>query len=88
MQILTNTQDARATVPRPAAGEAAAGPVDAVLTATRSLGAAAEQATIARYRALAVLASRGPQRTAALAGRWTWRSRPQGRCATDWSAKG
>jgi DNA-binding MarR family transcriptional regulator len=46
------------------------GAVDAVLTAsrtliavaTRSLGAAAEDTTIAQYRALVVLASRGPQR--------------------------
>jgi DNA-binding MarR family transcriptional regulator len=44
--------------------------VDAVLTASRaliavttqSLGAAAEETTIAQYRALVVLASRGPQR--------------------------
>ena len=44
--------------------------VDAVLTgsraliavATKSLGAAAEETTIAQYRALVVLASRGPQR--------------------------
>jgi DNA-binding MarR family transcriptional regulator len=49
--------------------------VDAVLTAsrsliavaTRSLGAAAEETTIAQYRALVVLASRGPQRMVALA---------------------
>ena len=49
--------------------------VDAVLTAsrsliavaTRSLGAAAEETTIAQYRALVVLASRGPQRMAGLA---------------------
>jgi len=49
--------------------------VDAVLTAsrslvavaTRSLGAAAEDVTIAQYRALVVLASRGPQRMADLA---------------------
>ncbi len=49
--------------------------VDAVLTAsrsliavaTRSLGAAAEDTTIAQYRALVMLASRGPQRMAALA---------------------
>ncbi len=49
--------------------------VDAVLTAsrsliavaTRSLGAAAEETTIAQYRALVVLASRGPQRMADLA---------------------
>jgi DNA-binding MarR family transcriptional regulator len=50
--------------------------VDAVLTAsrtlvavaTRSLGAAAEDTTIAQYRALVVLASRGPQRMVDLAG--------------------
>jgi DNA-binding MarR family transcriptional regulator len=50
--------------------------VDAVLTAsrsliavaTRSLGAAAEDTTIAQYRALVVLASRGPQRMTDLAG--------------------
>src|SRR5271155_5487858 len=44
--------------------------VDAVLTAsralvavaTKSLGAAAEETTIAQYRTLVVLASRGPQR--------------------------
>jgi DNA-binding MarR family transcriptional regulator len=49
--------------------------VDAVLTAsrtmvavaTRSLGAAAEETTIAQYRALVVLASRGPRRMADLA---------------------
>jgi DNA-binding MarR family transcriptional regulator len=48
---------------------------DAVLTAsrsliavaTRSLGAAAEETTIAQYRALVVLASRGPRRMADLA---------------------
>jgi DNA-binding MarR family transcriptional regulator len=60
-----------------AAGEypADAAAVDAVLTAsrsliavaTRSLGAAAEETTIAQYRALVVLASRGPQRMADLA---------------------
>jgi DNA-binding MarR family transcriptional regulator len=64
------------------AGERAAGEdpvdpaaVDAVLTAsrsliavaTRSLGAAAEETTIAQYRALVVLASRGPQRMVELA---------------------
>ena len=56
-----------------AADEAA---VDAVLTAsrtlvavaTKSLGAAAEDTTIAQYRALVVLASRGPQRMVDLAG--------------------
>ena len=50
--------------------------VDAVLTAsrsliavaTRSLGAAAEETTIAQYRALVVLASHGPQRMVDLAG--------------------
>jgi len=49
--------------------------VNAVLTAsrsliavaTRSLGAAAEETTIAQYRALVVLASRGPQRMVDLA---------------------
>jgi DNA-binding MarR family transcriptional regulator len=49
--------------------------VDAVLTAsrtmvgvaTRSLGAAAEHTSIAQYRALVVLASRGPQRMIDLA---------------------
>lgn len=56
-----------------AADEAA---VDAVLSAsrsliavaTRSLGTAAEETTIAQYRALVVLASRGPQRVVDLAG--------------------
>ena len=56
------------------AGEAAG--ADAVLTASRtlvavatqSLGAAAEDTTIAQYRALVVLASRGPQRMTDLAG--------------------
>jgi len=51
--------------------------VDAVLTAsrsivavaTRSLGVAAEETTIAQYRALVVLASRGPQRITDLAER-------------------
>ena len=50
--------------------------VDAVLSAsrsliavaTRSLGAAAEETSIAQYRALVVLASRGPQRMTDLAG--------------------
>jgi DNA-binding MarR family transcriptional regulator len=54
------------------AGEAV---VDAVLTASRtlvavaerSLGAAAEETTLAQYRALVVLASRGPQRMVDLA---------------------
>ena len=56
--------------------QADAAAVDAVLTAsrsliavaTRSLGAAAEETTIAQYRALVVLASRGPQRMVDLAG--------------------
>ena len=65
----------------PVTGQADAGvadeaAVDAVLTAsrtliavaTRSLGAAAEDTTIAQYRALVVLASRGPQRMTDLAG--------------------
>jgi DNA-binding MarR family transcriptional regulator len=50
--------------------------VDAVLFASRalvavatvSLGAAAEETTIAQYRSLVVLASRGPQRLVDLAG--------------------
>jgi DNA-binding MarR family transcriptional regulator len=50
--------------------------VDAVLTAsrslvavaTKSLGAAAEEITIAQYRTLVVLASHGPQRQVDLAG--------------------
>jgi DNA-binding MarR family transcriptional regulator len=58
------------------ADDAADDTVDAVLTAsrvlvavaTRSLGAAAEDTTIAQYRALVVLASRGPQRMVDLAG--------------------
>jgi DNA-binding MarR family transcriptional regulator len=52
------------------------GVVDAVLSAsralitvaTKSLGAAAEEITIAQYRALVVLASHGPQRLGDLAG--------------------
>ena len=39
-----------------------------VAVATRSPGAAAEETTIAQYRALVVLASRGPRRIADLAG--------------------
>jgi DNA-binding MarR family transcriptional regulator len=58
------------------AGVADADAVDAVLAAsravvavaTRSLGAAAEDTTLAQYRALVVLASRGPQRMVDLAG--------------------
>ncbi len=60
----------------PAGGGADEAAVDAVLTAsralvavaTRSLGAAAEDTTIAQYRALVVLASRGPRRMIDLAG--------------------
>jgi DNA-binding MarR family transcriptional regulator len=60
-------------VAEPPVSEAA---VDAVLTAsrtliavaTRSLGSAAEETTIAQYRALVVLASRGAQRMVDLAG--------------------
>jgi DNA-binding MarR family transcriptional regulator len=55
--------------------EAHADAVDAVLiasralvaVATKSLGAAAEETTIAQYRSLVVLASRGPQRLTELA---------------------
>jgi DNA-binding MarR family transcriptional regulator len=61
------------TAAEPGVSEAA---VDGVLTASRtmvavatmSLGAAAEETTIAQYRALVVLASRGPQRLVDLAG--------------------
>jgi DNA-binding MarR family transcriptional regulator len=73
MQTFANTRDAGV----PAAGKqpADAAAVDVVLTASRSLiavaarslGAAAEETTIAQYRALVVLASRGPQRMADLA---------------------
>jgi DNA-binding MarR family transcriptional regulator len=57
------------------AGQAADEAVDAVLSASRSLiavatlslGAAAEETTIAQYRSLVVLASRGPQRLTDLA---------------------
>lgn len=73
MQILTDAFD----TDNHAVGEPRADPatVDAVLTAsrtlvavaTRSLGAAAEETTIAQYRALVVLASRGPRRMVDLA---------------------
>jgi DNA-binding MarR family transcriptional regulator len=74
MQALTDAQDVDMQGVRGDPVDAAA--VDAVLTAsrslvavaTRSLGAAAEETTIAQYRALVVLASRGPQRMAGLAG--------------------
>ena len=57
-------------------GEAGTAAVDAVLTAsraqeavaTKSLGAAAGETTNAQYRALVVLASRGPQRLVDLSG--------------------
>jgi DNA-binding MarR family transcriptional regulator len=39
-----------------------------VAVATKSLGTAAEETTIAQYRSLVVLASRGPQRLVDLAG--------------------
>lgn len=56
--------------------QADADALEAVLTASRSmlavatqsLGAAAEETTVAQYRALVVLASRGPQRLVDLAG--------------------
>jgi DNA-binding MarR family transcriptional regulator len=62
----------RAVTGQQAAGDAV---VDAVLVASRtlvavaerSLGAAAEETTLAQYRALVVLASRGPQRMVDLA---------------------
>jgi DNA-binding MarR family transcriptional regulator len=73
MQSLAGVRDSGGDVSQdyPAAQAA----VDAVLTAsrslvavaTRSLGAAAQETSIAQYRALVVLASRGPQRMAALA---------------------
>jgi DNA-binding MarR family transcriptional regulator len=55
-----------------AADEAAVGAVlsasrSLIAVATRSLGAAAEETSIAQYRALVVLASRGPQRLVDLA---------------------
>jgi DNA-binding MarR family transcriptional regulator len=73
MQILTNARDMETHTMREPQVDPAA--VDAVLTAsrsmvavaTRSLGAAAEETTIAQYRALVVLASRGPQRIVDLA---------------------
>jgi len=57
---------------RGGAGEAVADAVLAasralIAVATKSLGAAADETTIAQYRALVVLASRGPQRMAELA---------------------
>ena len=73
MQILASARKSGKHAARENPADAAA--VDAVLTAsrsliavaTRSLGAAAEETTIAQYRALVVLASRGPQRMVDLA---------------------
>jgi DNA-binding MarR family transcriptional regulator len=72
-QILSSAQDVDERQARKHPVDAAA--VDAVLTASRSLiavatlslGAAAEETTIAQYRALVVLASRGAQRMVDLA---------------------
>jgi len=74
MQTLTDAQDTTVRPARQTPADAAA--VDGVLTAsrsliavaTRSLGAAAEETTIAQYRTRVVLASRGPQRMVDLAG--------------------
>ncbi|HEX6522156.1 MAG TPA: MarR family transcriptional regulator [Streptosporangiaceae bacterium] len=74
MQILAGARDTDDLVAAEEKADPAA--VDVVLTAsrslialaTRSLGAAAEETTIAQYRALVVLASRGPQRMTDLAG--------------------
>src|SRR5579875_1036124 len=74
IQALPGAQDVSEREARRDAVDADA--VDAVLTAsrslvavaTRSLGVAAEETTIAQYRALVVLASRGPQRMVDLAG--------------------
>jgi DNA-binding MarR family transcriptional regulator len=73
VQILSGAQESDGGEARKDPVDAAA--VDAVLTASRSLiavatlslGAAAEETTIAQYRALVVLASRGPQRMVDLA---------------------
>jgi DNA-binding MarR family transcriptional regulator len=73
MQSLPGARDAAGGVTQGSAADQ--GAVDAVLTASRSmvaiatqsLGAAAEETTIAQYRTLVVLASRGPQRMADLA---------------------
>ncbi len=72
MQVTAFGSDGPAMVDRATVDETA---VDGVLAAsrtliavaTRSLGAAAEDTTIAQYRALVVLASRGPQRMVDLA---------------------
>jgi DNA-binding MarR family transcriptional regulator len=73
MQILSAARETGGRVAGAHPADTAA--VDTVLTAsrsliavaTRSLGAAAEETTIAQYRALVVLASRGPQRMVDLA---------------------
>jgi DNA-binding MarR family transcriptional regulator len=73
MQSLAGARDAGGDVAQDYPADQAA--VDAVLTAsrslvavaTRSLGAAAQETSIAQYRARVVLASRGPQRMAGLA---------------------
>jgi DNA-binding MarR family transcriptional regulator len=73
MQSLAGARDAGGDVAQDYLADQAA--VDAVLTAsrsliavaTRSLGGAAQETSIAQYRALVVLASRGPQRMADLA---------------------
>jgi DNA-binding MarR family transcriptional regulator len=70
--------------------------VDAVLTASRalvavatmSLGAAAEDTTLAQYRALVVLASRGPQRMVDLATRLGVTSSTAGRMCDRLVRKG
>jgi DNA-binding MarR family transcriptional regulator len=73
MQVLTNARDTETYAMRETQVDPTA--VDAVLTAsrsmvaiaTKSLGTAAEETTIAQYRALVVLGSRGPRRIAGLA---------------------
>ena len=69
--------------------------VDAVLTASRtlvavattSLGEAADDITIAQYRALVVLASRGPQRMADLAGALDVAPSTAAGCVIGWCAR-
>jgi DNA-binding MarR family transcriptional regulator len=73
MQVLADAHNVNDPEPRGTRADPAV--VDAVLTASRSLiavatwslGAAAEETTIAQYRALVVLASRGPLRLVDLA---------------------
>jgi hypothetical protein len=52
-----------------------------------SLCAAAEETTLAQYRALVVMASRGPQRLVDLAGALGVAPSTAGGCATGWSAR-